>query len=174
MNIRPLPRVNHKIRAPTVRCVDADGTMVGIMATKDALKLAQERGLDLVEVAPTAAPPVCRIMDFGKYRYEESLKEREARKHQKSRSVKEIKFHANVAEHDYATKVNHIREFLQKGHKVKVSLMFRGRENLHRELGFEVVNRVLKDCEDLCVVDMPPKMVGRSIVAMLGSRPVKS
>jgi translation initiation factor IF-3 len=109
-------------------------------------------------------------MDFGKYRYDESRKRRQARKHQHSHSVKEIKFHVNVAEHDYRTKVNHVRAFLDKGHKVKITLTFRGRENAHRELGFDLVRRVLKDCEDHCAVDMEPKMMGRSIVAMLGSR----
>jgi translation initiation factor IF-3 len=115
-------------------------------------------------------------MDFGKYRYDESVKQKKARKqsHLHSRSVKEIKFHANVGEHDYEYKVKHAREFLEKGHKVKISLTFRGRENAHRELGFEVVGRVLKDCGDLCAVDMAPKLVGRSIVAMLGSRSLKS
>jgi len=144
--------------------------MVGIVTTRSAFKMAQEQGLDLVEISPDADPPVCRIMDFGKYRYEQSVKEKLARKHQHSRSVKEIKFHANVAEHDYVTKVNHAKKFLEKGHKVKLSLQFRGRENAHRELGFEVINRAVKDCGDLCVVDAAPRLVGRSITSMLGCR----
>jgi len=112
-------------------------------------------------------------MDFGKYRYEESRKQKLARKHQHGQTVKEMKFHVNVAEHDYQTKFNHVREFFEKGHKVKLSLTFRGRENAHRELGFEVVNRVLKDCEDLSTVDMAPRMIGRSIIAMLSARSSK-
>lgn len=148
--------------------------MAGIMPTKEALALAQQQGLDLVEISPHADPPVCRIMDFGKYRYEESRKNKKARKHQHSHATKEIKFHVNVAEHDYKVKVDHVRNFLEKGHKVKVSLTFRGRENAHRDLGFDLVNRVLKDCEDLSVVDMEPKMLGRSIISMLGPRSSRS
>lgn len=142
------------------------------MPTREALKLAVDEGLDLVEISPNADPPVCRIMDFGKFRYDESIKRKLARKqaHVHSRAVKEVKFHANVAEHDYNYKVQHARMFLGKGHKVKLSLQFRGRENAHRELGFELINRVLKECEDICTVDMAPKMVGRSIVAMLGTK----
>jgi translation initiation factor IF-3 len=161
---------------PTIRCIDSNGDMVGVIPTKEAMKLAHQRGLDLVEISPNADPPVCRIMDFGKFRYDESIKRKKARKqsHTHSRSVKEIKFHANVAEHDYHFKVGHIRSFLQKGHKVKVSLQFRGRENAHRELGFEVVKRVIKDCETDSTVEMEPKMVGRMIVSMLGPRAAKT
>jgi translation initiation factor IF-3 len=147
--------------------------MAGVMSTREALAQAQKEGLDLVEISPNADPPVCRIMNFGKFRYEESRKRRLARKHQHSHTVKEVKFHANVAEHDYQTKVHHMQEFLEKGYKVKVTLTFRGRENAHRELGFEVVNRVLKDCEEHGNVDMAPKMMGRSIVAMLGAKATK-
>jgi translation initiation factor IF-3 len=131
---------------------------------------AQQEGLDLVEISPNADPPVCRIMDFGKYRYEEARKEKLARKHQHVHAVKEMKFHANTAEHDYQTKINHIRQFLEKGHKVKITLTFRGRENAHKELGFEVMNRVIKDCESKSMVDMTPRMLGRSIIAMIGPR----
>jgi len=167
-------RVNHKIRVAKVRCVGADGQMVGVIPTRDAMKEAMRAGLDLVEVSPNADPPVCRIMDFGKYRYEESVKRRQQRKSQQRRAVKEIKFHANVAEHDYQTKLAHIRDFLAKGHKVKVSLTFRGRENAHRELGFEVVKRVIGECEDLSVVDMSPRLMGRSVVCLLGTKSGKS
>ena len=170
---RTFVRANHKIKVPKVRCVKADGTMVGIVPTREALKIAEHEGMDLVEISPNADPPVCRIMDFGKYMYDESVKQKKARKQQHARAVKEIKFHANVAEHDYQTKVNHMRKFLEKGHKVKISLQFRGRENAHRELGFEVIERVLKDCEDISVVDMAPKLMGRSIIAMLGARSSK-
>ena len=172
--IRPFARTNHRIRASRVRCINADGSMAGIIPTREAVKLAQEQGFDLVEISPQADPPVCRIMDFGKYMYRESRKQRLARKHQHGHTVKEVKFHANVAEHDYLTKVNHAKQFLEKGHKVKLSLTFRGRENAHRELGFAVVDRVLKDCEECCVVDMRPRMMGRSIISMLGPRSSKS
>ena len=153
--------------------MDASGEMLGVMSTKDAMRRAQGDGLDLVEIAPNADPPVCRIMDFGKYKYEQSIKRKKARKNQQSRSVKEVKFHANVGEHDYDTKVRHLQEFLEKGHKVKVTLTFRGRENAHRELGFELIKRVIKDCEDLSSVDMSPKMVGRNLVTVLSAKSAK-
>lgn len=147
---------------------------MGVLQTRDAIKMAIEQGLDLVEISPNANPPVCKIMDFGKYMYEADKKERDARKKQQgSQVVKEMKFHANVAEHDYQTKLNRIRGFLVKGNKVKVVLTFRGRENAHKDLGFEVVNRVLKDCQDICVIDMAPRMMGRSIIAMIGGKSAK-
>lgn len=155
---------------PSIRLIGADGQMVGVVQTRDALRQALELGLDLVEISPTAQPPVCRIMNFGKFMYDEERKKRQAKKKQHSQVTKEMKFHANVEEHDYQTKLNHIKEFLTKGNKVKITLTFRGRENAHRELGFAVVNRILKDCEELASVDMSPKMMGRSIIAMIGAR----
>ncbi len=140
------------------------------MTVSEAMSIAVKAGLDLVEVSPNAEPPVCRVMDFGKFKYEQARKEREARKHQHAAEMKEIKFHANVADHDFATKINHIRGFIEKGMKVKCSLYFRGRENAHRELGFEVINRVLKSCEDMAAPDMMPKLIGSSIVMVLGPR----
>jgi translation initiation factor IF-3 len=158
-----------------VRCISGDGSMLGVISTRDAMRLAEEQGLDLVEISPNAEPPVCRIMDFGKFRYAEDLKKKQARKQAlaHNRSIKEMKYHANVEEHDYATKLKHVHEFLEKGHKVKLSLQFRGRENAHRELGMEVVKRVIRDCEHLAVLEMDARMMGRSIVAMLGSKPQK-
>lgn len=129
--------------------------------------------MDLVEVSPNADPPVCRIMDFGKFRYEESLRQKQARKSKHKNQVKEVKFHANVEEHDYQTKMKKVRKFLEKGHKVKVSLQFRGRENAHRELGFELVKRVVAEVDDLGNVEMAPKMVGRQIVCMVGTKSAK-
>ena len=170
---RSFVRVNLKIRVPQVRCVGSNSEMLGVMKTSDAMRLAQDAGQDLVEISPGAEPPVCRIMDFGQYRYKESMKRKQTRKQQVNRQVKEIKFHANVAEHDYQTKVNHIRKFLEKGHKVKVSLAFRGRENAHRELGFEVINKVIEDCSDIAATDMAPKLMGRNIICMLGVRSKK-
>lgn len=140
------------------------------MQTSDALRLAQSRGLDLVEVSPHEKPPVCRIMNFGKYRYQESRKEKLAKKHQVSTTLKEIKFHVNVEDHDYAVKLAHIREFLKKGHKVKASIMFRGRENEHRDLGFKLMERLAKDCEELGVPESEPRSFGRHLVMMLRSQ----
>ena len=162
--------MNHKIRAPQIRLLDAAGNMVGVVSISEAMVKAREAGLDLVEISANAEPPVCRLMDYGKFKYEQSRKERESRRKQHSADMKEMKFHANVGDHDYQTKVNHIRDFLAKGQKVKVSLYFRGRENAHREIGFEVINRVLKDCESVCHVDMTPKLIGNSIVTILGGR----
>ena len=163
-------RANHKIKVPTARCIKPDGEMAGVLPTRDAMRLAEQFGLDLVEVSPNADPPVCRIMDFGKFRYEESKRSRQSKKNQHMVVVKEIKFHANVGDHDFDTKLNHALEFLEKGHKVKFSLMFRGRENAHRELGFEVVNRAIKRCEGHGVPDMDPKLMGNCIVVMMGPR----
>jgi len=167
-------RVNHRIKASPIRCVDSKGEMLGIMPTKDAMRRAQDQGLDLVEITANADPPVCRIMDFGKFKYEQSLKRKNSKKHQQNRPVKEVKFHANVGDHDYKTKVGHAREFLEKGHKVKMTLTFRGRENAHRDLGFEVINRAKVDCDDVSVVDMEPRLIGRNIVLMLGVKSGKS
>lgn len=147
--------------------------MLGIIPIERARSLARERGLDLVEISPRAEPPVCRIMDFGKFRYEEQRKERLARKRQHALALKEIKFHANVEEHDYRTKLANIKKFLDKGHKVKLSLFFRGRENVHHDLGFQVITRVLKDCEDCGQAEMTPKLLGRSILAVLAPRAAK-
>ena len=166
-------RVNHKIRAPQVRVIDADGNMIGVLTVGEAMQIAVRKSLDLVELSPNAEPPVCRIMDYGKFKYEQNRKEREARKHQHAADMKEIKFHANVGDHDFTTKVGHIRGFLEKGIKVKTSLYFRGRENAHREIGFDVMSRVVKACEDVCVLDMTPKLIGNSIVMVMSPRPVR-
>lgn len=150
--------------------LDDQGNMLGVMTVSEAMSIAVRAGLDLVEVSPNAEPPVCRVMDFGKFKYEQARKERDARKHQHAAEMKEVKFHANVADHDFETKMNHIRGFIQKGMKVKCSLYFRGRENAHRELGFEVMNRVVKGVEEMAAPDMPPKLMGNSIVMVLGPR----
>jgi len=145
--------------------------MLGVIPIEEALRLSREQNLDLVEISPNAEPPVCRIMDFGKYKYEVNRKERQARKHgQHAADLKEIKFHANVGDHDYETKVRHIREFLTDGHKVKTSLFLRGRENIHRELGYAVINRVVKDCESVSTTEGPPRALGSSIIVMLSPK----
>lgn len=164
-------RINHRIRVPEVRCVDADGTQVGIISTREALILAERQGLDLVEVSPTAKPPVCRIMDHGKFKYDQEKKQKMQKKNAAATKVKEIKFHANVEEHDFETKVRHGREFLDAGNRVKASLFFRGREGAHQELGFEVMNRVLAELEDVGVAEQPPRLVGRSIIMLLTPKP---
>ena len=165
--------MNHKIRAPQVRVIDANGDMIGVITVGEAMQIAVRNNLDLVELSPNAEPPVCRIMDYGKFKYEQNRKEREARKHQHAAEMKEIKFHANVGDHDFETKVGHIRGFLEDGIKVKSSLYFRGRENAHREIGFDVMTRVVKACEDVCVMDMVPKLIGNSIVMVMSPRPVR-
>lgn len=144
--------------------------MLGVIPTREALSAAFAQGLDLVEVAPNADPPVCRIMDLGKYRYEQRRKERMARKHQHSATVKEVKFHCNVEQHDYDTKLRHIKEFLEKGHKVKLTLTFRGRENAHPDLGFQLIRRVIGDCAEFGSVSMEPMQMGRNILSMLAAK----
>ena len=169
----PRIRINDGITVPQVRLIDEKGQQLGIKPIRFAQEYAAEHNLDLVEVAAQADPPVCRVMDYGKFRYDESIKHKRARQQAMAHNkpVKEIKFHANVAEHDFETKVRHLRDFLDRGHKVRLTLQFRGRENAHRELGMTVIQRVMKACEDLSVVEMEPKMMGRSLVAQLGLRP---
>lgn len=159
--------MNHRIRVPEVRCVDADGTQLGVISTRDALIRAERQGLDLVEIAANANPPVCRIMDHGKFKYDQEKKLKDQRKHQTATKVKEIKFHSNIDEHDYQTKLRHTRNFLAEGHRVKCSLFFRGREGAHQELGFEVINRVMNDTADVATPEQLPKLMGRSIFMLL-------
>ncbi len=155
------------IRVPEVRCIDADGEQIGIISTRDALRKATEAGLDLVEISPNAHPPVCRIMDYGKFKYEAEKKDRQAKKHQTQTKVKEIKFHANVGDHDYQTKLRHATEFLNDGHRVKFSLYFRGRENAHQELGFELMKRVGQDLAEIGSLEQEARMMGRNLLMMM-------
>lgn len=143
------------------------------METREALRMAEEAHLDLVEVSPNADPPVCRIMDFGKFRYDEGQKKKQARKNQAKTVIKEIKFHANVDENDYNVKLRNIRGFLADGCKIKLTLQYRGRENAHRELGDEVISRVIQDTADVAVVEQAPKLMGRSLTGMIGPKPEK-
>ena len=147
--------------------MDYNGDALGIMTTRDALARANEYGLDLVEVSPTAKPPVCRIMDYGKYKYEQEKKKKEQKKNQVQTKLKEVKFHVNVGDHDYETKMRNLKKFIEHGDRVKVSLMFRGRENAHRELGFEVIQRVIKDAAEYSSVDQAPRLQGRFVHAIL-------
>ena len=140
------------------------------MQTRDAQRHAQSKGLDLVEVSPNADPPVCKIMDYGKFRYDEGIKRKNARKHQKKTTVKEIKFHSGVAENDLNTKLRQIRKFLEAGHKVKVTLQYRGRENAHKELGMEVVDQVVAELADAADVEQPPRIMGRILGCLLAPK----
>jgi translation initiation factor IF-3 len=152
------------IRVPEVRVVDDEGNQLGIMPTDKALTLADEQGLDLVEVSPTARPPVCRIMDYGKYKYEQNKKQRESKKKQHSSHVKEVKFRPKTEEHDYQFKKRHAHEFLEKGHKLKVTLMFRGREMDHQELGVRMLKRLEEDLAEVGFVERGAKLEGRFMV----------
>ncbi|NLT96461.1 MAG: translation initiation factor IF-3 [Clostridia bacterium] len=160
-------RVNEEIRAKEVRLVDENGEQLGIMPPKDALNIALDRGLDLVEVAPNANPPVCRIMDFGKFKYEQSKKEREARKHQRIINVKEVKLRPNIEEHDFNTKMKNAIRFLENGDKVKVTIMFRGREITHPELGKELCDRMANGVKYLAKVEKEAKVEGKNMVMIL-------
>jgi translation initiation factor IF-3 len=142
-------RVNQMIRARQVRVIDEEGNQLGIMSPYDAIREAEERGLDLVEVASKAVPPVCRIMDYGKYRYQQSKRAKESKKHQHTITVKEIKYRPKIDNHDFEFKTNHVREFLTEGDKVKVTIMFRGREMAHPEFGREILQRVVEATQDL-------------------------
>lgn len=142
-------RINEMIRVRQVRVIDEEGNQLGIMRPQDALSEAYERGLDLVEVAPNAQPPVCRIMDYGKYKYQQSKRAKESKKHQHTISVKEVKYRPKIDKHDYDYKTNHAREFLSEGNKVKITIMFRGREMAHPEFGREIIQQVVEDTKDL-------------------------
>lgn len=162
-------RINGEIRAREVRCIDADGKQVGVMSLDQALDLAEERGLDLVEVSPNADPPVCRIMDYGKYKYQKSKKE-SSRKKQKGSVLKEVKFRPKIDEHDYNFKRNHILRFLKAGAKVRVTIMFRGREMAHTEKGRDILDRVRSDVQELARVDVEPKLEGRNMYMIVSPK----
>ena len=147
--------------------------MLGVLTTRDAQRMAQQQGLDLVEVSPNADPPVCKIMDFGKFRYDEGMKRKQARKSQQRQIIKEVKFHANVDQHDLETKIRKTREFLEEGNKVKLTLAYRGRENAHKDLGFEVMQKVVKMLEQEAVCEQPPRLLGRLLGCLLAPRPAK-
>ena len=153
-----------------MRVIDDEGKQIGILKPFEALKLAREKNLDLVEVSPTAQPPVCRIMDFGKYIYEQEKKERAAKKHQKVITVKEVKFRINVDEHDYEFKKNHVLRFLGDGDKVKATIFFRGREMTHTNLGRQILERLIKDIGDKGIVEFRPRMEGNTLHAILAPK----
>ena len=162
------PRINDRIRVPEVRLVGPNGEQVGIVRVEDALRLAAEADLDLVEVAPMARPPVAKLMDYGKYKYEAAMKAREARKNQVNTVIKEIKLRPKIDDHDYGTKKGHVVRFLKAGDKVKVTIMFRGREQSRPELGFRLLQRLAEDVIELGHVESAPKQDGRNMVMVLG------
>ncbi len=157
-----------------MRLVGPNGEQVGIVALNDALRLAQEADLDLVEVAPTARPPVCKLMDYGKFKYESALKARESRKNQAQTVIKEIKLRPKIDPHDYGTKKGHVERFLKQGDKVKVTIMFRGREQSRPELGFRLLQRLAGDVEELGFVEAQPKQDGRNMIMVIGPHRKKS
>jgi translation initiation factor IF-3 len=161
-------RINDAIRVPRVRLVDEDGTQIGIKSTDEARDYAYGKNLDLVEVAPNADPPVARVMDYGKYRYEQEQKAKLARKHQLQINIKEIKFRPKIGNHDYETKKGHVVRFLNQRAKVKVTIMFRGRENLHPERGRDLLMRLAEDVKELGQIEQPPVLDGRNMVMVLG------
>ena len=158
------------IRVREVRVVSQDGEQLGILSTQEAQQLATDQGLDLVEVAPNEKPPVCRIMDYGKYKYQRSKRLQQAKKKQKVIVVKEIKLRPKTEEHDYQFKTTHVRRFLQDGHKAKVTIVFRGREMAHTELGRRILDRIIVDLEDVAAVEQMPKQEGRNMTMVLGPR----
>lgn len=163
--------VNEAIRAREVRLIGSDGTQLGVVSIKEALRIAQEANLDLVNVAPTAKPPVCRIMDYGKFKYEQAKKEKEARRNQKIIELKEVRFSSNIEEHDFQTKLRNVRKFLKDEDKVKCSIRFRGREITHSEIGQQVLERLASLCEDIAIVERKPKIEGRSMIMILAPKP---
>jgi translation initiation factor IF-3 len=165
---RDLTRINERIRVPEVRVIDDEGNQVGMMKTPDAVKFAQERDLDLVEVAPEAKPPVCRVLDYSKYKYEQAQKVKQARKHQQQITVREIKFRPKIAQHDYDTKKHHVERFLRHKDKVKITIMFRGREVTHPERGVMILDRLAEELAALGVVEQRPTQDGRNMTMMLG------
>jgi translation initiation factor IF-3 len=163
-------RINERIRAKEIRVIDEEGGQLGIMTPFDALKAAKSQGLDLVEVAPTANPPVCRIINYGKYLYQLSKRQHEARKNQKSIGLKEVKMRPRTSVHDFETKRNKIIDFLQEGAKVKVTIMFRGREMAHRDLGFKMIDRLIEEVGDNGQVEARPRLEGPNLTAILAPK----
>ena len=162
--------LNEQIRDKEIRLVGEDGEQLGIMSAKDALKMAKEAGLDLVKIAPTAKPPVCKIVDYGKYRYEQARREKEAKKKQKVTEVKEIHLSPNIDVNDLTTKANQARKFVEKGNKVKVALRFRGREMAHMATGKEVLDTFFEKVSDVAVVEKPAKLEGRNMIMVLAEK----
>ncbi|MBN2120232.1 MAG: translation initiation factor IF-3 [Candidatus Omnitrophica bacterium] len=168
--IRKSVRINEDIRSYTIRVIGPKGEQLGILSLKDALKKSEEFDLDLVEVASSATPPVCRIMDFSKYKYEQEKREREAKKHSKAGHIKEVRFRPSIDEHDYQTKIGHAKKFLEKGNKVRVRLFFRGREMAHQEIGKFLMERITKELASVAKIDKPARQINRIIIMVLGPK----
>jgi translation initiation factor IF-3 len=164
-------RINHRIRGPEIRVIADEGEQLGVLPTHEALRIAEERGLDLVEISPRAFPPVCRFMDYGKYKYEEAKKKQQARKRASTVETKEIKFRPKTEEHDMAFKVKHIRRFLEEGNKVRLAVVFRGREITHPKTGMNVLDRVVELCNDIATVEATPNMEGRRMIMVIAPKP---
>jgi translation initiation factor IF-3 len=164
----PEVRVNQRIRAREVRLVDEEGQQIGVVPTKEALKMSEERGVDLVEVAPNAKPPVCRLMDYGKYKYE--LKKQANAKKQKTQTLKEVKFRPNIGDHDLEVKINRIREFLEDENKAKIRIFFRGREIVHPEIGRMLANKIVERVSDVGGIDMAPRLEGKNLIMVLSPK----
>ncbi len=164
---RDTTRVNERIRVPEVRLIGDDGNQIGVLKTSEALKYAQDRDLDLVEVAPDARPPVCRVLDYSKYKYEQAQRAKAARKHQQQITIREIKFRPKIAIGDYNTKKGHVERFLKAKDKVKITIMFRGREVTHPERGELFLNRLAEDLQEIAVVEQRPQQDGRNMTMML-------
>ena len=161
-------RINERIRVSEVRLIGEDGEQIGVLKIDDALRYAQERDLDLVEVAPEAKPPVCRVLDYSKYKYEQAQKQKQARKHQQQITIREIKFRPKIAQHDYDTKKGHVERFLRHRDKVKVTIMFRGREVTHPERGVALLDRLADELTEYAIVEQRPLQDGRNMTMMLG------
>jgi translation initiation factor IF-3 len=166
----PIARINERIRVPQVRVIGEEGEQLGVMDIRDAIRAAREKGLDLVEVAATADPPVCRIIDFGKFQYEAKKKANEAKKKQVTITVKEVKFRPGTDDHDYSYRMKHAREWLEEGDKVKATIWFRGREMTHRELGARILERLEHDLVDVGEVEARPRMEGNQMFIILGPK----
>ncbi|MBI2255987.1 MAG: translation initiation factor IF-3 [Proteobacteria bacterium] len=164
------PRVNHQINVREVRLVKEDGEMLGVVSTREALTMAADAGLDLVEISPTAVPPVCKILDYGKFKYEAQKRKNEAKKKQKVIEVKEIKMRPGIEEHDYEVKMRAIKSFLEEGDKVKVTMRFRGREMMHQELGMKVLDKVRVELEELIKVESHPRLEGRQMIMTIAPK----
>ena len=166
-------QINEEIRDRELRVIDPDGEAIGIMSAAEALKIAEEKNLDLVKIAPQAKPPVCKIMDYGKYRFEQTKREKEARKNQRIIEIKEIRLSLNIDKHDFETKVNHAKRFLESGNKVKVSIRFRGREMAHPENGLVTMSNFSEACSEFSSVEKPAKLEGRSMQMFLAPKTKK-
>lgn len=166
-------RVNRDIRAPQVRVIDDNGQMVGVMAVPEALRLAEDRGLDLIEIVPNATPPTCKIMDYGKFKYEKKKQEAAARKKQVIVTVKEIQMRPRTDQHDFETKMRHARRFLLEGDKVKINMRFLGREMAHQEFGIQLMKKAMEFVQDLSMVETQPKMEGKQMFTLIAPDPVK-